>query len=266
MSRSVLAVVFFIGVVGCGQKPPAHADKGDQRETTQHEQAPAIDTSGDKEVESIVRDVVAAQLHVDPKKLDMKKPIADEIDAVLIVMDLEERCNLEIPDPIIKKHTRTDLGDPGCKPSPAQLVAIITESKSAATSNHPEPDGKTADDLRGTWVGKKAIVRGIESNFTAIYEFAGSKINTFLTITNQKGNWKYRTNPSRNPKEIDLTPLDGPFAGKTVKGIYRLEKDVLTICYIQLSLEDAEKKERPSVFESKKGDDVVLLTFERKRR
>jgi hypothetical protein len=49
----------------------------------------------------------------------------------------------------------------------------------------------------------------------------------------------------------------GPPEGKTVKGIYKIEKDKLTVC---LALEG----DRPKAFESKEGSSTLLQVFKKK--
>jgi uncharacterized protein (TIGR03067 family) len=42
--------------------------------------------------------------------------------------------------------------------------------------------------------------------------------------------YSYRLNPARNPKAIDLIPHDGIYRGRTLRGIYVLQDDRLTVC------------------------------------
>jgi uncharacterized protein (TIGR03067 family) len=61
---------------------------------------------------------------------------------------------------------------------------------------------------------------------------------------------------SKNPAHIDLTSMkDGK--PEVNYGIYKLEKDVLTIC----ALEKGDAKDRPTKFEP--GDKYLILVFER---
>jgi uncharacterized protein (TIGR03067 family) len=57
---------------------------------------------------------------------------------------------------------------------------------------------------------------------------------------------------------IDFTPEDGPAKGKTLQGIYKIEGDVLTLCFTGAG------GARPKEF---KSDDrnTVLATYERKK-
>jgi uncharacterized protein (TIGR03067 family) len=41
----------------------------------------------------------------------------------------------------------------------------------------------------------------------------------------------FTLDPKASPKTIDLTPNDGPYKGKTFRGIYQLEGDELKACF-----------------------------------
>jgi uncharacterized protein (TIGR03067 family) len=161
-------------------------------------------------------------------------------------------------------QTQFDLGTMG-KSMRSMLLFLAVGLLVAA--DHPKKDKETADELRGIWVGIGAVTSGKAARLESIWDFKEDKIVLTLTVTTLKGRtseWKYRADPKMNPKEIDLTPGVGPSAGKTLKGIYKIEKNILTICYVRVGV-DAEKKDRPSEFDAKKRDDVVILTFERKK-
>jgi len=70
---------------------------------------------------------------------------------------------------------------------------------------------------------------------------------------------EYKLDPSKDPKYIDITPLDGPEneKGKVFRGIYKLEVDKLTIHFV------LPGGERPGDFENKEGANSMLLTLER---
>src|SRR5262249_13726276 len=75
--------------------------------------------------------------------------------------------------------------------------------------------------LKGTWQvddmvvnGKRVLPDQLEG---ATVAFAGPK----MTMTSRKGKaiYRYKLDPSKDPKAIDTTAIDGPFRGKTTPGI-----------------------------------------------
>lgn len=65
--------------------------------------------------------------------------------------------------------------------------------------------------------------------------------------------------PSRDPKTIDVIPDGGKDHGERVLGIYKLEKDKLTICMA------APGQPRPGEFKAEKGSSRTLRTFVREQ-
>jgi hypothetical protein len=68
----------------------------------------------------------------------------------------------------------------------------------------------------------------------------------------------FKLDPSRKPKEIDVTELDGERKGKTTSGLYEIDGDTLRLCHPGLPGGD-----RPSVLESKEGSTDYLWTLKR---
>jgi uncharacterized protein (TIGR03067 family) len=63
--------------------------------------------------------------------------------------------------------------------------------------------------------------------------------------------------PNTNPKEIDISPLRGPAAGKVLPGIYRFNGDRYESCFV------LPGKERPTEFSSKQGTGHFHVIFKR---
>ena len=127
-------------------------------------------------------------------------------------------------------------------------------------------DDKAADDLRGTtWKAWKAEDADKMHRFREVWTF---KENNIVAVTDEneaKSEFKYRHDSTKNPKEIDITYESGPAKGKILKGIYKIEKDELTICYIGPKSDEPEKRDRPTEFDVLKRADVVILSFARKK-
>ena len=80
---------------------------------------------------------------------------------------------------------------------------------------------------------------------------------TFLDKDKERGTGSMKIDPSKSPAHIDFTYEDGPAKGTTLKGIYKIEGDTLTICYGGLG------KDRPTEFASKAGSGTILVVQKR---
>ncbi len=66
--------------------------------------------------------------------------------------------------------------------------------------------------------------------------------------------------PSQKPAAIDLTPKNGPEAGKPMLGIIKVDKDTITICWA----DRGDKVERPKEFSSTKENKQFLIVMKKK--
>jgi uncharacterized protein (TIGR03067 family) len=126
-------------------------------------------------------------------------------------------------------------------------------------------DDRAAEELerhQGTWRATSSIYEGQEApeqivrSITRIVEkdhviwkrdgksFAGTRIEL---------------DPSRDPRTIDVIPDGGKDRGERVRGIYKLEKDRLTICMA------APGQPRPREFKADKGSGCTLRRFIREK-
>jgi uncharacterized protein (TIGR03067 family) len=70
----------------------------------------------------------------------------------------------------------------------------------------------------------------------------------------------FTVDSSKEPKEIDFTPTAGENKGKTVKGIYKIAGDYLTICRGL-----TEKEARPTDFAAPVNSGLLLVTWKRSK-
>jgi len=141
----------------------------------------------------------------------------------------------------------------------ASLQYLKANGQPLPRSTQPPSPEATADmeKLKGTWQALSVQVdgadhpdvvkRGLQMVFT------DSTVSTALADdpAGKKTN-NYRLDPTKNPKEIDLTDLSGQPAGK---GIYSLEADQLKVC--------TSAADRPTSLATKQGDGLQLVVLKR---
>jgi uncharacterized protein (TIGR03067 family) len=70
----------------------------------------------------------------------------------------------------------------------------------------------------------------------------------------------FTADSSKEPKQIDFTPTEGENKGKTVKGIYKISGEYLTICRGL-----TEKEARPTDFAAPVNSGLLLVTWKRSK-
>jgi uncharacterized protein (TIGR03067 family) len=127
-------------------------------------------------------------------------------------------------------------------------------------SRTPAEDKKDAGGIDGKWElvastadGKEAEPEELANRFMVV---KGDKA-TFLYKDKERAAAVVKLDASKSPKQIDSTYLDGPAKGVTLKGIYKVEGDKLTICYGGFG------KERPGEFASTAGSGAILTVLKR---
>jgi uncharacterized protein (TIGR03067 family) len=147
---------------------------------------------------------------------------------------------------------------------PLLLIAIGVLCCSDAIPQEQDSGDK---EIEGAWRGITATTFSLTGAFPYTWEIKDGVISSTSRrpVPESKSKSKYRLVADKNPKEIDLVRESGAAAGKTLKGIYKVEKDTLVICHVSPTLEEPEKQARPTVFEfdSNKNPYWVLLTFRR---
>jgi uncharacterized protein (TIGR03067 family) len=69
----------------------------------------------------------------------------------------------------------------------------------------------------------------------------------------------YTVDATKSPKTITIVGTKGPNKGKTILGIYEVEKGTLKVCY------DMSGKAHPESFESKPDSQLFLATYARQK-
>jgi uncharacterized protein (TIGR03067 family) len=122
----------------------------------------------------------------------------------------------------------------------------------------PKPDQEA---IAGSWrvvaceLDNKLLPEAVFKELRYIFQADGTwKLEGGLGFPKSKGG-VFTLNPKASPRTIDLTPNDGPFKGKTFRGIYQLEGDELKACFA------FPDKERPKTFLTERG---LVLEFWRR--
>ena len=133
------------------------------------------------------------------------------------------------------------------------LVVFAADDKPAGLDGTYKVTGLTKG-------GKRA-----EEEVTKIFEGAAIKGDKFtMTIMGEAKVATIKVDAKAKPATIDLVPDEGPEKGKTMLGIWKLEKGVLTIAVIEGK--DGETK-RPEAFDGKGDKEIVLeLTKDEKKK
>jgi RNA polymerase sigma factor (sigma-70 family) len=161
---------------------------------------------------------------------------------------------------------RTAAGQDEKKSTAEKPVEPAAKKEKGQDGKKPPRSVSDQDKLQGTWRivelivdGQPArrqnpteeanmVVRGDQISMVALPE--GKKVKEF----------RFKIDPAKMPKAIDLCVPTDQDKGKTGHGIYELEGDRWKLCFPQ---DDNEAKERPKSFKSEAGSRLVLMTLKR---
>ena len=138
------------------------------------------------------------------------------------------------------------------------LASIFSLAFTFAALSADKPND--AKELQGTWLPTQAELGGQAMSEDVLKIISLKLDGTKYEVTAEnvdKGT--YKIDAAAKPKEITITGVDGPNAGKTIPAIYELNGDTLRICY---GLSGAV---RPTEFKSPAGTKVFLVTYKRKK-
>jgi uncharacterized protein (TIGR03067 family) len=132
-----------------------------------------------------------------------------------------------------------------------------------------KPKEEAKDDsklLEGSWNGigleadGKKVPAEVLEKLKGRFTFKGLELLMTDTTPVSGAKATVKLDSSKTPKQIDLTGIEGTGKGKTIQGIYKLEKDRLFIC---LRGPEFVEKGRPTEFKTEVGSGLGLMTLER---
>ena len=135
------------------------------------------------------------------------------------------------------------VGAPGAKDPPKKEVSIV-----------------------GEWVGEKAVAGGKEKPVpeggVTMTLTADGKFIVREGKREQAEQGTYKTDTKKDPAEIDIMPPSEKAGRGTIRGIFKIEGDTLTLCFTG----GKDDGDRPAKFESPEGSQVMLMTLKRAKK
>jgi uncharacterized protein (TIGR03067 family) len=133
-----------------------------------------------------------------------------------------------------------------------------------ATTSSGDDEKDRAEELKalvGTWTIDKAELGGVDVlEHLKPLDF---EIKLGGKYTAKHGdeidNGSFTINPGKAPKQMNIKPNGGPNKGKSVKSIYKLEGDTITVCYELAGIE------RPVSFGTKPNTTLYQAVYTRKK-
>jgi uncharacterized protein (TIGR03067 family) len=125
-----------------------------------------------------------------------------------------------------------------------------------------DPNKKDQDALQGDWACDRFVVAGMpldDDNAQSMFRTHKGDSYTLYLFRKKLAGGTFKLDATKTPKQIDLIP-EGKGKAGVVRGIYKLEKDSLTVCY------GAPGKDRPTAFESKMETGHTLTVWTREKK
>lgn len=114
--------------------------------------------------------------------------------------------------------------------------------------------------MQGEWACESLTRDGMkfpDDDAQSLFRTVKGDAYTVSRFRTKAGAGTFTLDATKTPREIDIVP-DGP-AKATIKGIYKIEKGVLTVCHAAIGAR------RPPAFESKKDSGETLTVWVREK-
>jgi len=136
---------------------------------------------------------------------------------------------------------------------------LLFVCSSSALQGFAADDSKDKEKLQGTWKAVSVTDNGRTESGDAVKTLKLQiKKDAYTYVIGDKNfSARFTIDPSKKPKQMDVTFEEGPQKGKTMRAIYSLDGDKLKIC---------GGDERPTEFSAKAKSKAVLFEFERDQK
>jgi uncharacterized protein (TIGR03067 family) len=137
------------------------------------------------------------------------------------------------------------------------LAATLSLSFAPAPFPKPDPTKEDTKKLQGTWIKVRSFPPG-NGEGEGRLEINGGRMRYSLQGT-LAGEYSLSIDARKKPKLFTFKGTGGLADGFGYRGIYRLEGDQLTICYVM-----GDGLQRPTDFDTSK-DGVILSAYKRQK-
>jgi RNA polymerase sigma factor (sigma-70 family) len=207
-------------------------------------------TSGER-VAAVATPAVAALTEGVMKAMLWKK-LQTGIAVLLVVMALGIGLGLRgFPG-----HAQT----PSAPVQPKEPVSkALVQPKVSTGKRAPQQEVRTDKELlQGKWDITEVVSDGMATDNLKDVQAVFEKERFSLVGPAGKREFRFKLDPAKKPKAIDLAALDGEFKDKSARAIYHLEGDSLRLC-----MPNEITDNRPTEFVSKEGSKLLLMTLKR---
>ena len=143
------------------------------------------------------------------------------------------------------------------------VVGLALAVGAPAAKDPPKKDAG----IVGEWVGEKATAGGKERPVPAGgITFTFTADGKFIVREGKRekpDEGSYKADSTKDPAEIDIMPPADKPGRPTIKGIYKVDGDTLTLCF---GRGDKDAADRPTKFESPEGSNVMVMTLKRAKK
>jgi uncharacterized protein (TIGR03067 family) len=117
--------------------------------------------------------------------------------------------------------------------------------------------------VQGRWKTTKLVYNGKDidtqgkGKIDLVFKGATASVEAGKDVKKEYARVQFTFDPSVKPASVDAEVLIGAQKGAKMEGIYKLQKDKLTICIKVVGMD------RPAKFESPAGESIALIVLEK---